>query len=337
MNKIEQLTPEQEAAIEPYYDACLASAYTTEPADRVRAEAAARTVLESELADPTFVWVDSPYAALDFQACWNGTVEATIAHRRTVQRSGTLRAAIRNATGSDPVLPIYTQWGWTSGAWMKYAAFAYHHIDPNFYDADTTREMLAWCELADTAHAILPLDSGIVLMVERPCELHITGDGTLHNPDGASIVYRDGWSVYALDGVVMSAKQERYWQRGAYTPGDVLSEANAEVRRLVIHHIVGWDALLDWCDVEVLDDVPGDARLVKLHLPNDPEPVHMLDMRNHTCEVCVEPIVRCACGERQQRKRYLEGVPTSVTTVVGAHAWRWQLPEDVVRKVRDRA
>ena len=41
---------------------------------------------------------------------------------------------------------------------------------------------------------------GVAIMSDRPVELHVNQKYLLHRPDGAAIVFRDGWEAYAWNG-----------------------------------------------------------------------------------------------------------------------------------------
>jgi hypothetical protein len=63
--------------------------------------------------------------------------------------------------------------------------------------------MLRACwELADAASVWWPFASGAIL-AERPSELHVDENRFLHREDGAAVVYRDGWRVYAWHGLAV--------------------------------------------------------------------------------------------------------------------------------------
>lgn len=57
-------------------------------------------------------------------------------------------------------------------------------------------------EIADAASVWWPFQTGAIL-AERPSELHVDENGFLHRDDGAAVVYRDGWRVYAWHGLAV--------------------------------------------------------------------------------------------------------------------------------------
>jgi hypothetical protein len=56
--------------------------------------------------------------------------------------------------------------------------------------------------IADAASVWWPFQSGAIL-AERPSEVHVDENGFLHRDDGAAVVYRDGWRVYAWHGLAV--------------------------------------------------------------------------------------------------------------------------------------
>ena len=57
-------------------------------------------------------------------------------------------------------------------------------------------------EIADAASVWWPFQGGAIL-AERPAQLHVDENGLLHRDDGAAVVYRDGWRVYAWHGLAV--------------------------------------------------------------------------------------------------------------------------------------
>jgi len=176
-----------------------------------------------------------------------------------------------------------------------------------------------------------------IIISDRPVKLELDEQGRLHNPNGLAIEYADGWGIHALNGVTLTGGNERaIINPEELSAENVLSWENTEARRVVLHHIIGWEKTLEAMNAEVLDEVEGDARLLRVTLEND-EPHHLMDMLNHTCDRCVEHIGACECDGGPVRKRYVEGVPVECSSVVEAHAWRWGLDELVLDQVVERA
>lgn len=334
--KIDKLTPEQEAHLDRYLDECLVKGRSIEPVDHKTAEdTVGQTYALMDRDRPEFLWVQSPLEGYYLQAAWDkihpmmeaGHVfepgEITRLGKEAVGDS-TIHEAVKQQ-GSSVVQPWYTQWGWWSGGWARFAAFPEKHIEGFSYEPKDSEALAVWNRLADETHLMWVFD-GLAVLCERPTTLQLNEKGQLHCTYGPAMKYSDGYSLYSLHGVALSDEQADLYitNRHSLKAETVLAESNTEVRRVVAHYLFGWERLIDEIDPEVLDENDGDARLLRVHLKGDDEPIHFVDLLNHTCENCVEQITKCSCGNTK-RKRYIEGVPNTVMTVMDAHAWRWGL------------
>ena len=74
-----------------------------------------------------------------------------------------------------------------------------------------------------------------VIISEKPTEIKMK-NGFLHNENGAAILYADGFSVYALNGVrIMREIVETPAEK--LDPQIILKETNAEIRREIVRKI----------------------------------------------------------------------------------------------------
>ena len=84
--------------------------------------------------------------------------------------------------------------------------------------------------------------AGYAIFQDRHCELHLDDAGALHNETGAAALYRDGFGVWAWHGV--RVPQWIIEQPGRIGRDEILSEENAEIRRVMIERI-GWERYID--------------------------------------------------------------------------------------------
>lgn len=92
---------------------------------------------------------------------------------------------------------------------------------------------------------------GLAVVSERPELVAVDDHGRLHSPDGPAIRYRDGFSVWAIDGVAVPA-----WVVTSPERIDVElidDEPNTEVRRVMIERF-GYDRLLRDGKAELVDE-----------------------------------------------------------------------------------
>lgn len=119
-----------------------------------------------------------------------------------------------------------------------------------------------------------PFDD-ICIVCEKP--IHINRKGKIvHCDNGPAILYRDGFSVYILNGVRMKKEYvETPWN--LLDPKIVIKETNAEVRRELVRKI-GIERLIDKLGAEVVD-TKDDYELLLLNI-NDGIKRPYLKMKN---------------------------------------------------------
>jgi hypothetical protein len=112
---------------------------------------------------------------------------------------------------------------------------------------------------------------------DRAKELHRDEEFRLHNPDGAAMLFRDGWGVYSIHGIlvpddIIEEPEKITWQR-------VVAESNAEVRRLMMDKM-GKERLLRESEAKEVDrDRFGTLYRIEV---KDDEPIQLLHVLNST-------------------------------------------------------
>jgi len=91
---------------------------------------------------------------------------------------------------------------------------------------------------------------GVVLVSERPVEMHLDDAGLPHCENGPAVRFADGTGLWLHHGMPMSEALGRL-SAGEWEPWMVLREMNGNVRRVLIAR-VGMDALLRRADAHVL-------------------------------------------------------------------------------------
>lgn len=69
-----------------------------------------------------------------------------------------------------------------------------------------------------------------IMVSDRPRKIHLDDHGRLHNTEGLSIEWPDGWGIYSIDGVTLTKDQAV----GEVTKEMIESEENAEIRRILV-------------------------------------------------------------------------------------------------------
>lgn len=97
-----------------------------------------------------------------------------------------------------------------------------------------------------------------VVMVERPCELHLDEQGRMHNFDDFAIKYRSGFGICSVHGVVVP--NSVILEKDKLTVEMINAEQNAEIKR-VMRMVYGDERWLVDIGAKVVDvdTVPTDA------------------------------------------------------------------------------
>ncbi|GAA4242725.1 hypothetical protein GCM10022254_76800 [Actinomadura meridiana] len=150
----------------------------------------------------------------------------------------------------------------------------------------------------------------LVILSERPSELHRDEPGRLHRGDGPALAYPDGFALHSWRG--MPIPPDFVDSLTNLTPARISSEENAELRRVMLE-IFGYDRYLAETGARpVHRDETG--VLWSIELPGD-EPVVMVEVVNSTPE-----------PDGTRRTYYLR-VPPDTRTARAGVAWTFGVDE----------
>ena len=235
--KIENLTPEQEAQLPVYRDRWIDIGLSTEPINKDTIEGVVNEVYKSAgLALPkNILFADSPKHAVSIisELCDDGPHKILRDMSYNNHEAGRLGfyAFFREVVGLDgiekidPLLELAKRCGWIS-----------------FYD-------------------------DVCVVQEKPMTIKMDENNLLHGETGPAIEYRDGFSVYSWHGVRIPA--EWIANPESLTPQVALTWENLEQRRCACE-ILGWVNILKELPNKVLDedDDPQVGTLVRVTLPD---------------------------------------------------------------------
>jgi hypothetical protein len=202
------LTEKQEALIQPYRDEWLSMAFSTEPADRPRAEAGIREWYQMNgMKSPKIEWRDSLVAMADKG---ESRVNGSVAHIKVPSWqhmwhrvwenvwSHVFMNSVESSPNFESVNYKNCFHGQHNAHWLSYYDFA----DKVLGDKSKVSEYGCRMEIAKSAGWWLPHED-ICLVSERPCELHLNNIGKLHCDNGPAIKYPDGWELWFQNGVLV--------------------------------------------------------------------------------------------------------------------------------------
>lgn len=255
---IESLTPQQEKDLQVHLEAWFTHASCTNPADRPRVEGAVRAAHEV-IGRPChrIVWVDSPaaalYLAILLQPSDGDDIDAQLKkiHKvggqitNVVQKFGTKERELFRSLSSE-------FWCWGSQEYW----IALHRFCQKIgikYAPEDARKLDIWEDLTHGGWVIS--FEKLSICVERPVEIYWTKaplqDRRLHRDGGAALLYRDGWAVYSLNGVLVPD-----WlaltPEGQIDPKRLTEISNVEIRREFLRK-VGIERVLAAFESKVID------------------------------------------------------------------------------------
>lgn len=175
MNKIDKLTPEQEAKIPYYLDKYLEISMSVTPCDRAEAERAVTdSYLYQKLPPPKFEWYDSP--------------------KQGAKRAAQLAEGTDNPT-KDQIREQASKasYGSFESYWVAFYDFIVSEL-PVEKDAliDIVKRIVTNCGVYWTFE-------DVVVMTEKPTFIGFK-DNKLHNDNGPAIAYKDGSGVFSSEG-----------------------------------------------------------------------------------------------------------------------------------------
>jgi len=362
--KITELTPEQEAALEPHRDMWLDIGLSTERANRTEAEAGAREAYTiAGLDQPeAVIWLDSPMeGAIGAWMLASSLAEEAAAGTIAIESRPSIMSLtdtdcderypevwerIMAVIGRDKDYPTFSEvWAGTTpsarnGAksaireQVRSAAYGQHDagwLSFNDYfrvvvPVEGTEKVSGLIRVAKSCGWWWPFDRAIIL-TERPTALHLDPQQRLHNADGPAIEYADGFALYSWHGTRVPVEMIR----GEWDTTRILQEPNAEVRRSAIERL-GWDEFVVEAKLEqvgeVMDD-PGNPGCT-IALYDVPaviydEPVRVLICTNGTTE------------RGGTRRKFGLTTPVECATPLEAAAWGYNVSPEVYATLQRRA
>ena len=362
--KITELTPGQEAALEPHRDMWLKIGLSTDRADREEAEAGAREAYTiARLDQPeSIIWLDSPMmgaigawmlasSLAEEAAAGTVAVDDTVGLISNVEEDYDERypevwERIMAVIGKGKYYPTFSEvWaGMTTTArngaksaireQVRSAAYGQHDagwLSFNDYfrvvvPVEGTEKLSGLIRVAKSCGWWWPFDRAIIL-TERPTALHLDPQQRLHNADGPAIEYADGFALYSWHGTRVPAEMIR----GEWDTTRILQEPNAEVRRSAIERL-GWDQFV----------VEAELKLVSMVMDDPGNPGCTITLYDVPAAIYDEPVrvLICTNGTTERggtRRKFGLTVPVECETPLEAAAWGYGVSPDVYATLQRRA
>jgi hypothetical protein len=301
-NKIQELTPEQEAQLQPYADKWIKIGLSTEPLDFENAKKAVIKCYKIVgLKEPTqFYHAKSPDDAIKLIKLLDPSKKETEILEEMI-------------------------YGSNDAYWLAFYSYMKEVLDVKEIDSiDGLIELAHYC-------GWLNVYEDVVVMQDRPERIKFDEQNRLHCQDGPAIRYRDGYSVYAWHGVRVPAK----WidDPNGLTAQEALKVPNMEQRRAACE-ILGWAKILKDLKAKVIDeDVdPEIGTLVEVNIPE----IGKERFLKVLCGTGREFAIPVPAFENVTDAKTGKSKRKAINTALEANAWTFGLPADMLRDLEVR-
>jgi hypothetical protein len=173
-------------------------------------------------------------------------------------------AQVRDQVWAQVGAQVWAQVGAQVGA-QVYKAFYSQHESALFSFYDVFRDIVSDCEKLAGLISLARSSGwcwffqGAVIFTDRP-ELVSMDSGRLHNESGPAIRYRDGFSVYAIDGIRLG--RQVVMEPATQTIKQINSEQNSDIKAIRIARF-GWPRYLKETGAQCIDERSNDIEGTK--------------------------------------------------------------------------
>jgi hypothetical protein len=217
---LEKLTPEQEVILEETYQDWLKRGYRTEPMDREKATECIKNIYGLlNLPVPPIEFVTGPKEALK----------------------------VFRAQGEEGNIHPHLIGGCWHSTYLSVHEFA-RKIGTEYNEKDEA-EMDIWLEVSKNIHLFMPFEE-MAIVIDYPTTLTVDEQGNLHNENGPSLAYADGYQVFAWHGTIIMEPEKHYiiTNPEQITHTKIDDENNMEIKRVMLtrlgieNYLAGGDA-----------------------------------------------------------------------------------------------
>lgn len=283
---IEKLTEEQERELIKYREEWLKVGLATGSTDRETTEKVI-TAFYQKLGKPKpeFIWAKSP---LEAQKLIND-----------------------KEPGEEPSYHHTYQWGSLDSYWIAFYLYIRDVLKVPYSEEDS-KMLDLWADLARGSFWWWPYEE-YCFVSDRPEEIHKDGQGRLHNPNGPSLKFSDGWKLYHVGGVEMPG--DVIDDHSKITVAMIEGELNAERRRVLI-------------DLYGVDRYVRDSGATKVQ-EDEKGTLWRKEVRDDVTIMMVEVVNSHPEGDGTYKHYWLR-VPDTMETAKQAVAWTFEFdnPDD---------
>ena len=237
--KIMELTKEQKDSMHLFAKKYIEKGLSTEPSNKKLAEHSITEIYKLiDRKKPKFIWVGSPFSAnvvinvlkrLKFK---NSAVRSAVYSAVDSAVSSAVSSAVDSAVRSaDSKLDFNSNYfgGNLWSAWVSFYKFFEESKLVKYNEFDSMRLNL-FSDIVDSCGWWYPFEN-ICIVCDRPEIINIE-DGQLHRENMPAVKFRDGWSIYAINGHLVPEKV--IMTPELITLEEIEKEVNSETKRIMI-------------------------------------------------------------------------------------------------------
>lgn len=226
---ITSLTPAQEAQLEVYKNKWIEIGLDRGPCDFDKAKQYVKMAYEAagEKCPDAFYLADSPMAAINLELELRGIKESDDGYHEARKQA-----------------PDNQIFGSHEAPWLSYYDYMW-----NVLDIQSCKPLEGLMELSKVCGWWAPFDTCVILQ-HRHEELHLDQEGRLHREDGPAIRYRDGYSVWAINGLRVT--EQIVMRPETLTVDQIHGEQNLEIQAIMVERL-GWDKYIAMSGAKLLD------------------------------------------------------------------------------------
>ena len=141
----------------------------------------------------------------------------------------------------------YGQW---EASWLSYYKFFRDECDIEL--DDRLKHFLLLAE--HTCWVYVEQSTEVLYLCQKPVEVHMV-NGLLNNEDGPSVLFKDGFAVYSLEG--HRVNEQIVMRPKTLTVEQIHSETNSDIQAIMVSRF-GWDQYVQQTGCELLDSRHND-------------------------------------------------------------------------------
>ena len=226
MEKIEELTPEQEAFLPKWRKRFLEIGIDTKPGNEKKVENCIDYFYQvTNNKKPKHIWVDSPLAANILINIWDELDK--------LPKDYKLETLKKLSKGKKLTSFSTSFWGQQEAYWICFYLFA--KIIRVKYKPEDYKLLLKYLAIAKNSFWYYPFKN-VCIIVRKPKTVKLNAQERKHCDGGPAVEFHNGFTLWALNDVVVS-KEIAETPAEKLDPGLILKEKNVEIRRELLRKI----------------------------------------------------------------------------------------------------